>query len=148
MNLILTHEQGDFDAVGALLAARLLDPEARAVLPRRLNRNVRAFLTLYGDRLPLTTFEELPRERIERVTLVDTQSLPSLKGLERGAQVHIVDHHPPAAALDPYWSTHLDVVGATTTLLVEDLEESAAQLDPVEATLLLTGIYEDTGSLS
>src|SRR3989304_2513225 len=107
MNLILTHEQGDFDAVGALLAARLLDPEARAVLPRRLNRNVRAFLTLYGDRLPLTTFDELPRERIERVTLGDTQSL-----------------------------------------LVEDLEESAAQLDPVEATLLLTGIYEDTGSLS
>src|SRR3990172_13162424 len=64
MNLILTHERGDFDAVGALLAARLLDPEARAVLPRRLNRNVRAFLTLYGDRLPLTTFDELPRERI------------------------------------------------------------------------------------
>jgi tRNA nucleotidyltransferase (CCA-adding enzyme) len=38
MNLILTHEQADFDAVGALLAARLLDPEARALLPRRLHR--------------------------------------------------------------------------------------------------------------
>jgi len=148
MRLILTHEQGDFDAVGALLAACLLEPEARAVLPRRLNRNVRAFLKLYGDRLPLTTFDELPRERIEHITLVDTQSLPSVKGLEPGAQVHVVDHHPPASGLDPLWSTHLDAVGATTTLLVEGLEESAAQLDPVEATLLLTGIYEDTGSLS
>jgi tRNA nucleotidyltransferase (CCA-adding enzyme) len=148
MNLILTHEQGDFDAVGALLAARLLDPEARAVLPRRLNRNVRAFLRLYGDRLPLMTFDDLPRERIGHVTLVDTQSLPSLKGLERGAPVHVVDHHKPAAGLDPRWSTHLDAVGATTTLLVESLEEGAAQLDTVEATLLLTGIYEDTGSLS
>jgi tRNA nucleotidyltransferase (CCA-adding enzyme) len=148
MNLILTHEQADFDAVGALLAARLLDPETRAVLPRRLNRNVRAFLTLYGDRLPLTTFDELPREKIERVTLVDTQSLPSLKGLERGAQVHVVDHHPPTPTLDPAWSKHLEQVGATTSLLVESLEENAAQLDPIEATLLLTGIYEDTGSLS
>jgi tRNA nucleotidyltransferase (CCA-adding enzyme) len=148
MNLILTHDQADFDAVGALLAARLLDSEARAVLPRRLNRNVRAFLTLYGDRLPLTSFEELPREKIEGVTLVDTQSLPSLKGLERGVPVHVVDHHPPLTVLDPAWSSHLEEVGATTTLLVESLEEGAAQLDPVEATLLLTGIYEDTGSLS
>jgi tRNA nucleotidyltransferase (CCA-adding enzyme) len=148
MILILSHEQADFDAAGALLGARLLDPEARAVLPRRLNRNLRAFLTLYGDRLPLTTFDELPRERIERVTLVDTQSLPSLKGLERGTRVHVVDHHPASPALDPTWSTNIEGVGATTTLLAEGLEEGAAQLDPVEATLLLIGIYEDTGSLS
>jgi tRNA nucleotidyltransferase (CCA-adding enzyme) len=148
MKVILTHEQADFDAVGALLAARLLDPEARAVLPRRLNRNVRAFLTLYGDRLPLTTFEDLPREKIDQVTLVDTQSLPSLKGLARDASVHVVDHHPPAPALDPGWSNHIEEVGATTTLLTEGLEEGGAQLDPVEATLMLTGVYEDTGSLS
>jgi tRNA nucleotidyltransferase (CCA-adding enzyme) len=148
MHLILTHEQADFDAVGALLAARLLDPGATAVLPRRLNRNVRAFLTLYGDRLPLTAFEELPREAVERVTLVDTQSMPSVKGLARGAAVHVVDHHPLAADVDPGWSRLVEGVGATTTLLVETLEESAAQVGPIEATLLLTAIYEDTGSLT
>ncbi|HMK08812.1 MAG TPA: CBS domain-containing protein [Anaerolineales bacterium] len=148
MHLILTHEQADFDAVAALLAARLLDPQARAVLPRRVNRNVRAFLTLYGDRLPFTTHDELPPERVGRVTLVDTQSLPSLKGLEKGAQVHVVDHHPATTGIDPTWTLHLDEVGATTTLLAEDLEAAEAQIDPVEATLLLTGIYEDTGSLS
>ena len=32
MHLILTHDQADFDAVGAVLAARLLEPEALAVL--------------------------------------------------------------------------------------------------------------------
>jgi tRNA nucleotidyltransferase (CCA-adding enzyme) len=130
------------------LAARLLDPGATAVLPRRLNRNVRAFLTLYGDRLPLTAFEELPREAVERVTLVDTQSMPSVKGLARGAAVHVVDHHPLAADVDPGWSRLVEGVGATTTLLVETLEESAAQVGPIEATLLLTAIYEDTGSLT
>jgi tRNA nucleotidyltransferase (CCA-adding enzyme) len=148
MKVILTHEQADFDAVGALLAARLLDSQARAVLPRRLNRNVHAFLTLYGDRLPLISFEDLPREKIDQVTLVDTQSLPSLKGLEREAAVHVVDHHPVVPTLDQAWSKRIEGVGATTTMLVEDLEENGAQLDPVEATVMLAGIYEDTGSLS
>ena len=49
MHLVLSHEQADFDAVASLLAARLLESEALAVLPRRLNRNVKAFLDLYGD---------------------------------------------------------------------------------------------------
>jgi len=48
MHVILTHEQADFDAIGALLAARILNEQAYAVLPRRVNRNVRAFLNLYG----------------------------------------------------------------------------------------------------
>ncbi len=148
MDLILTHEQADFDAVGALLGARLLDPLARAVLPRRLNRNLRAFLTLYGDRLPLTSYDELPREPVGQVTLVDTQSMPSVRGTGPETRIHVVDHHPPSSDLDPAWSSHVEPVGATTTLLVEALEDADAQLDPVEATLLLTGIYEDTGSLS
>ncbi len=98
MHLILTHEQADFDGTAALLAAKLLQPQALAVLPRRLNRNVRAFLTLYGDSLPFTDLDDVPRGPIERVTLVDTQSLPSIKGTSAQAQIHIVDHHPPTVS--------------------------------------------------
>jgi tRNA nucleotidyltransferase (CCA-adding enzyme) len=61
MHLVCTHEQADFDAVASLLGVRLLDPEAMPVLPRRVNRNVRAFVTLYGDHLPFVEFDELPR---------------------------------------------------------------------------------------
>jgi len=148
MHLILTHEQADFDAVASLLAARLLDPEALAVLPRRLNRNVRAFLTLYGDGLPFIEFDDLPRRRIDRLTLVDTQSPVSVKGYRQRTQVHVIDHHPFDQGLDPSWTSHIEEVGATTTLLVETLEEAGIELDLVAATLLMLGIYEDTGSLS
>ena len=48
VQIILTHEQADFDALASLLGAYLLDELSVPVLPRRLNRNVRAFLTLYG----------------------------------------------------------------------------------------------------
>jgi tRNA nucleotidyltransferase (CCA-adding enzyme) len=148
MHLILTHEQADFDALAALLAARLLEPESRAVLPHRTNRNVHAFLALYGDELPLEGADDLPKERVDRVTLVDTQSLPTIRGVGDHTRVHVVDHHPVHKSAPPGWTAAVDTVGACTTLLVESLQAVARPLSAEEATLLLLGIYEDTGSLS
>lgn len=144
--LILTHEQADFDALASLLAASLLDPSARPVLPRRLNRNVKAFLTIYSRSLPFSEFEELERGRIESITLVDTQSLISVKGFSDRTQVHIIDHHL-REELPEQWTTKIEPLGATTTLLVESLREADQHINSVQATLLILGIYEDTGSL-
>jgi tRNA nucleotidyltransferase (CCA-adding enzyme) len=148
MHLILTHEQADFDALAALLAARLLEGDSRAVLPRRMNRNVQAFLTLYGDELPLESSDDLPKGRVQRVTLVDTQSLPAIRGVGKTTRVHVVDHHPVQKSTPPGWTLAVEGIGACTTLLVEALQAVARPLSSVEATLLLLGIYEDTGSLS
>jgi tRNA nucleotidyltransferase (CCA-adding enzyme) len=54
MRLILTHENADFDAVASLLAAAKLHPSATPLLPRRVNRNVDQFLTLYWDAFQFT----------------------------------------------------------------------------------------------
>ncbi len=148
MHLILTHEQADFDALAAMLAARLLEADSHAVLPHRTNRNVHAFLTLYGDALPFETMDDLPRGRVDRVTLVDTQSIPTVRGVGADTRVHAVDHHPAHKALPQGWTSAVDTVGACTTLLVESLQALSHPLTPEEATLLLLGIYEDTGSLS
>jgi len=75
MELILTHEHADFDAVASMLAAHKLHPKAVPVLPRRLNRNVRDFLTLYRDAFPFVRPEDLARRRVSRVILVDSQTL-------------------------------------------------------------------------
>jgi len=148
MHIVLTHEQADFDAIASLLAVSLLDPAAVPVLPRRVNRNVRAFLTLYRDRLPMVEFRDLQRDPIERVTLVDTQTMASVKGLQPDTHVHVVDHHPPGENLDPGWTKHIEIIGATTTLFAEDIEAMGMDPDVISATLLLLGIYEDTGSLT
>ncbi|HEX7973580.1 MAG TPA: hypothetical protein VF498_04155, partial [Anaerolineales bacterium] len=95
MRIILTHEQADFDALASLLGAHLLDENAIPVLPRRSNRNVKAFLTLYGVELPFVDPRDLPTtEPIEAVTLVDTQSMVSIKGMSPSTQVQVIDHHP------------------------------------------------------
>jgi len=148
MKIILTHEQTDFDGLASLLGAYLLDETAVPVLPRRMNRNVRAFLTIYGVDLPFVDPRDLRGQEIEAVTLVDTQSLVSIKGMDEKTVVRVVDHHLQRDDLPENWEVIIQETGATTTIFVEAFEEQDLHLDIVQATLLLLGIYEDTGSLT
>lgn len=148
MDVILTHEQADFDALASSLGAHLMNERAFPVLPRRMNRNVRAFLTLYGAELPYVDARDLPAENIETITLVDTQSLVTLKGMTRRTAVHVVDHHQLRPELPDHWNVTIEPVGACTSLFVEGLREHNGVLNAVHASLLLLGIYEDTGSLT
>jgi tRNA nucleotidyltransferase (CCA-adding enzyme) len=148
MLLILTHENADFDAVASQLAAHKLYPEGVPLLSRRVNRNVQQFLTLYWDALPFMRPDDWQRRRIDRVLLVDTQSLPGVRGLHpEKATVQVIDHHDVEASGQPGWTYHVEQVGSTTTLLVEMLQEAGLSLTTLELTLLLLGVHEDTGSL-
>ncbi len=150
MQVILTHTNADFDAVASLLGAHRLYPNATPVLPHRVNRNVRAFLSLYRSELPFVEPEALQRgRRIRRVILVDTQSLISVRGMAPELdQVLVIDHHKPPKSLPPNWEFRGEVLGSTTTMLVETMSARLMALTPIEATLLLAGIYEDTGDLT
>ncbi len=148
MKIILTHEQADFDAVASQLGAYLLDETFIPVQPRKMNRNVRAFLTLYGVDLPFINADDLPKESVDAVKLVDTQSMISVKGMNPATQIHVIDHHPLREDLPAEWALTVSGTGANTTLFVETLREQAAILNPIQSTLLLLGIYEDTGSLT
>ncbi len=148
MEIIATHENTDFDALASLLAASKLYPRATPVLPRRLNRNVQDFVTLYWEQLPFWHAEDLPRRPITRLILVDTQTVPTLKGMGKNTKMEIIDHHPRSADLPEDVVFSSADTGATTTLLVEQVSQALVPISPIEATLLLLGIYEDTGSLS
>ena len=101
MQLIMTHEQADFDALASLLGVYLLDKRSIPVLPRKLNRNVRSFLTLYGAELPFIDANDLQVGKIESVTLVDTQSINTIKGMDRHTKVRVIDHHPSREVYHP-----------------------------------------------
>jgi tRNA nucleotidyltransferase (CCA-adding enzyme) len=148
MHIIVTHPNADFDAIASLLGAARLYPEAVPVLPSTINRNVRDFITLHENQLPFVRLNELDRSPITRVTVVDTQQIPSIKRLDPHAEVHITDHHDPPGAVPPGTTLSLTDTGATVTLLVEQIREASLAISPVEATLFLLGIYEDTGSLT
>ncbi|MFN2124734.1 MAG: CBS domain-containing protein, partial [Candidatus Promineifilaceae bacterium] len=147
MLLILTHEKADFDAIASQLGAKKLFPEGTPLLPRDLNRNVQQFLNLYWDALPFMRAEDWRRRRIDEVVLVDTGSINSVRGMVREPHARVIDHHMDYTPR-PGWVYQVEPVGATTTLLVEELQASGLSLTTEEATLLLLGIYEDTGSLT
>jgi len=148
LHLILSHEQADFDAVASLYAASLLYSEAAPVLPQRLNRNVRGYLTLYGENFPFIERDAHKAKIIDQLTVVDSQSPVTLKGFGPDTPVNVIDHHPIEPDLDPSWDLQVEMVGATTTLLAEAVIEAGGDLSDSAATLMLLGIYEDTGSLS
>ncbi len=148
MKVILTHENSDFDALAAQLAASKLYPEAVPVLARRLNREVQEFHDTYGDQLPFVAASELPRRRVVEAIVVDAQAVPPIKGMDSRTKWTIIDHHPQRGESRSGVSCTVAAVGAITSLLVESLRELRISLTSLEATLLLLGIYEDTGSLS
>jgi tRNA nucleotidyltransferase (CCA-adding enzyme) len=148
MNVILTHENADFDALAASWAAHKLNRSAVPVLPLRLNANVAQFMALYRGALPFVERTELRNKRIQHITLVDTHRQPQIKGLRAGTPTLIIEHHTLTRPLDAHETFTGDVLGATTTLLVEQIQAHQVAISALEATLFALGIYEDTGSLT
>ncbi len=152
MQVAITHANTDFDGLASLVAIGRLYPSAYLLAPHKPNRNVREFLTLYGDEFRLFDAGELPRQPVSCVILADTQHVPKLEalGLTRAERLSLVvyDHHPRLPELPEDAEFFTGEVGATSTLLVELLSAQDVALSQVEATLLLAGIYEDTGNLT
>ncbi len=101
MHLRLTHEHADFDAVASLVGAALLFPDAVPIVPQSVNQNVRDFLTLYWDELPLVEFSNRPRGRINQITMVDSQYIPPLRGRKPYTNLRVIDHHNLSDNLPP-----------------------------------------------
>ena len=149
MDIILTHEQADFDAAGSVLAAWLLDPSRYPVLSKRRNRNLATFLDDYKSRLPFFTWKTLPKGPVTRIYITDTQVVGAHQRMEGVKDVIVWDHHPHRHLFPDRDENIYDPTGACTTFLVEKLMEKPDQHPGrIYATLMLMGIYEDTGSLS
>lgn len=148
LHVILTHEHTDFDALASMLGASLLYPDALPVLPRRLNRNVRSFLALYRNRFPFIQDQDLPRGKVARAVLVDTNSANWVRGMDSSTELYIIDHHHEETQVSPPHQLWFEPVGANTTMLVERMIEANMSLSALHATLLVLGIHEDTGSLT
>lgn len=158
MKIAMTHEQADFDAIASLFAVSRFY-SCFPILPRSINHNVRSFLILYGSELPFIDQKDLADGHISDLFIVDTQSLITLRGVSKRTNIHIIDHHPlrdsKIVIKDSKKKEHiikpnitkLDL-GATTTYFAELFQEAGIKLSPLQATLMLLGIYEDTGTLT
>lgn len=153
LQVIVGHANPDFDAYASTVAATKLFPGAKGVFLGTQNANVRAFHNLHQDFLDFVELKGLDLDAIERVIMVDTRDGDRIGEfrevvLRPDVEVIVYDHHPPAEGdLEGVDDRSLDV-GATTSILVHEIRRQGIPLAPLEASVLLLGIHEDTGSLT
>jgi len=152
MQMITTHKGADFDAAASVFAAKILYPAAVAVLPKSLNPNVKAFLSLHKDVFDAQIPDKIVPEKVMRLIVVDTNRWDRLDQLEvlkekESLEIYLWDHHLSRGDIDATWKCE-DAVGANITLLIRSLKQQNIRLTPIQATLFLAGLYEDTGNLT
>jgi len=152
VHIVTTHKGTDFDALASVAAANLLYPGVVTILPVSLNPNVRAFLSLHKDLFDFCTSEEIDLDDVDRLTVVDTNRwdrldrLTSLKK-NRDLEILLFDHHGIAGDIDDSWHCR-EEMGANITLMIRYLKAQDIPITPIQASLFLAGLYEDTGNLT
>ncbi|HBG47348.1 MAG TPA: polya polymerase [Deltaproteobacteria bacterium] len=153
MEVITSHINADFDTFASMVAAKRLYPDAVLVFAGSLEKTLRDALPTLPIPSPVSRIKDIDLSKITRLILVDVSS-PARIGpfaqvvCRKGVEVHIYDHHPRAPE-DVLGSFEVrEPYGSNTTVLTHLLRERGIRPTPEEATVLMTGIYEDTGFLS
>ncbi|MHC1726845.1 MAG: CBS domain-containing protein [Syntrophobacteraceae bacterium] len=154
MEVITTHVNADFDAMGSMIAAKKLYPEAILVFPGSQERTLREYFIkstvyIYGFK----RLRDIDIEEVTRLILVDTRQSSRIGKFAEildkpDMQVHVYDHHPEA---EDDIKAHFSIVkpfGSTVTLLTQLLRERNIEVSPEEATIMSLGVFEDTGSFT
>jgi tRNA nucleotidyltransferase (CCA-adding enzyme) len=154
MDVITTHINADFDSLASMLAAKKLYPDGVLVFPGSQERSLRDFFihsTLYA--FEVERIKNIDLREVKRLILVDTRQVSRIGKFSAvlsmpGLEIHIYDHHPSSSE-DLHGSLEvISEVGATVTLLLEILQKKGIEITPDEATVMILGIYEDTGNLT
>ncbi|MBD2344935.1 CBS domain-containing protein [Anabaena subtropica] len=154
MDLILCHTTADFDTLGAAVGLTCLLPGSKIVLTGGAHPPVRDFLALHRDEYPLIERRSVNSEKIRSLTVVDAQQRDRLGkpaewfDLPQVKIIKVYDHHTGQVSDIPATEFHIAPVGATTTLIVEELQQQQITLNSAQATVMALGIHVDTGSLT
>ena len=152
MKIITTHKGSDFDALACLVAATIIYPDAKPVLPGNVNGNLKNFLAIHKDLFDLWSPGEVDLDTVDTLICVDTHSWSrldqrlSVLSEKKDLDLIVWDHHEDGDI--EARESHLSRTGAAVTLLVQQIEKERKLITPIQATLFLIGLYEDTGHLS
>jgi tRNA nucleotidyltransferase (CCA-adding enzyme) len=152
MQVVTTHKNTDFDGLASVVAATLLYPNSIGVIPSAVNNNVAKFLSTHKTAFNIVLPNEIDPEQVRRLIVVDTDQWRRLDRMERirergDVEIILWDHHVNGGDIEADWRCQ-EAIGATVTLLVREMKRREVELNPLVSTVLLIGLYEDTGHLS
>lgn len=153
MLIATTHKNTDFDGLASVIAATLLYPGCIGVIPKMVNRNVGQFLSTHKTAFNLILPHEVKHDEVKKLIVVDTDHWHRLDRMEklrkrRHLDIDLWDHHMTGNGdITPSWSRRKHV-GSTVTLFAIEMAKRAMELTPLDSTVMLIGLYEDTGHLT
>jgi len=152
MIIATTHRNTDFDGLASVVAATLIYPDCVPVLPTQVNPNLKPFLSIHKDLFQFKTPEDIELDAVTKLVVVDINRwdrLGRLKKLQERSDlvIELWDHHRGEGDIACDWSCQAET-GANITLMVNRLKADKKVLTPIQATLFLAGLYEDTGNLT
>ena len=152
MHIATTHRNTDFDGLASIIAATLIYPGTVAVCPKNVNPNIHRFLSLHKTSFDLILASEVNLDAVTRLIVADTNQWRRLDRFDQlkdrdGVELLLWDHHFGIGDIAPHWQC-VEKVGATITLLLREIQQQALSITPLQATLFLLGLYEDTGQLT
>jgi tRNA nucleotidyltransferase (CCA-adding enzyme) len=143
----------DLDCLGSLVLGRYLYPDAVCVKSRLIHPVAKSLYNLYKGHLDFLPSKDLREMTVDEMIVFDTRSSGRLKEyLEympefRGKMV-VYDHHSNDSC-DLVNATLVSAAyGSNTTILSLILMEKGVTLNPIDATIALTGIFADTGNFT
>ncbi|TKB10057.1 CBS domain-containing protein [Desulforhopalus sp. IMCC35007] len=153
MLIATTHKNTDFDALASVIGATLLYPGCIGVVPKMTNKNVERFLSTHKTAFNLVLPNEIDHSKVKKLVVLDTDQWHRLDRMSQlrhkeGLEIDLWDHHMTGKGdIEPTWSTK-EHIGSTVTLLVREMRRRNLKLTPLDSTVMLIGLYEDTGHLS
>jgi tRNA nucleotidyltransferase (CCA-adding enzyme) len=154
MDIITTHINADFDCLGSMIAAKRLYPDAEMVFPGGQERSLRQFFLgsvqyIFGFR----RLRDIDLDQVARLILVDVRDAARIGPFaavanRQGVELHIYDHHSARKGSLKGAIERVEEVGATVTIFAHLFMQQGLEVTEDEATMMMLGLYEDTGSLT
>jgi len=153
MLIATTHKNTDFDGLASVIAATILYPGCVGVVPKMTNKNVERFLSTHKTAFNLILPHEVRHEEVKKLVVVDTDQWQRLDRMDKLAKrtdldIEIWDHHMMTGGdIQATWSCK-ERIGSTVTLFAREMQKRGIALTALDSTVMLIGLYEDTGHLT
>ena len=154
MEVITTHINADFDCLGSMIAAKRLYPDAVMVFPGGQERSLREFFLKSAQYVfGFKRVRDIDLKKISRLILVDVGQASRIGPFAAVAKrpevdIHVYDHHLSKSNRLKGSVEHIEPVGSTSTVFCHLFMERQIELTEDEATMMMLGLYEDTGCLT
>lgn len=146
MEIITSHVHLDLDGFASMLLAKKLFPNATLVLSGDVGENLKELINFYKEIFNIYKASEIKLNKVTKIIIVDTSSFSRLGKFapladNKNIEIEIFDHHQINSDVNQNF-------GANSSLLLKKIFEKDIFLTPLEASIALMGIYEDTGNFT